>query len=379
MKSTGMKTNGHGVKTINLALQGGGSHGAFTWGVLDRLLDEQHLVIEGISGTSAGAMNAAALAQGWKQGGRAGAKAVLDQFWYRTAKLSKFNPIRRSLTDRLLGRWNLDHSPVVGVVDWFSRLLSPYQSNPLGLNPLRTVLTELINEPDIQGCAGIKLFIAATNVETGRARVFWRHEVTLDVLLASACLPFTFQAVEIEGVPYWDGGYMGNPVIWPLIYHCDSRDIAIVQINPLERKGTPRTSVEIVNRVNEISFNASLMAEMRAVAFVQRLIAEGSLIGEVAKRLKMMNIHMIGDEKRLSALGATSKMNAELDFLLHMKSLGQNAADGWLKENWGHIGNQSSIDVRRVFLTAEPSSSPSASSGPGGPRLSLPQKASPRQ
>jgi NTE family protein len=372
-----MKTNGHGVKTINLALQGGGSHGAFTWGVLDRLLDEQHLVIEGISGTSAGAMNAAALAQGWTQGGRAGAKAVLDQFWHRTAELSQFNPIRRSFVDRLLGRWNLDKSPVVGAVEWFSHLLSPYQSNPLGLNPLRTVLTELIDEPDIQGCSGIKLFIAATNVETGRARVFWRHEVTLDVLLASACLPFTFQAVEIGGVPYWDGGYMGNPVIWPLIYNCGSRDIAVVQINPLERKGTPKTAIEIVNRVNEISFNASLMAEMRAIAFVQRLVADGSLIGEESKRLKHMNIHMIGDEERLSALGATSKMNAELDFLLHLKSLGQNAADGWLRENWGHIGNRSSIDVRSVFLTAEPSSSPSASSGPGGPSLVLPHDGSP--
>jgi NTE family protein len=369
-----MKTNGHGVKTINLALQGGGSHGAFTWGVLDRLLDEQHLVIEGISGTSAGAMNAAALAQGWTRGGRSGSKAVLDQFWRRTAELSQFNPIRRTVVDRILGRWNLDKSPVVGAVEWLSHLLSPYQSNPLGLNPLRTVLTELIDEPDIQGCSGIKLFIAATNVETGRARVFWRHEVTLDVLLASACLPFTFQAVEIDGVPYWDGGYMGNPVIWPLIYNCDSRDIAVVQINPLERKGTPKTSIEIVNRVNEISFNASLMAEMRAIAFVQRLVADGSLIGEESKRLKHMNIHMIGDEDQLSALGATSKMNAELDFLLHLKSLGQTAADGWLRENWGHIGNRSSIDVRSVFLTAEPSSSPSASSGPGGPSLRLPRQ-----
>jgi NTE family protein len=369
-----MKTNGHGVKTINLALQGGGSHGAFTWGVLDRLLDEQHLVIEGISGTSAGAMNAAALAQGWTRGGRSGSKAVLDQFWRRTAELSQFNPIRRTIVDRILGRWNLDKSPVVGAVEWLSHLLSPYQSNPLGLNPLRTVLTELIDEPDIQGCTGIKLFIAATNVETGRARVFWRHEVTLDVLLASACLPFTFQAVEIDGVPYWDGGYMGNPVIWPLIYNCDSRDIAVVQINPLERKGTPKTSIEIVNRVNEISFNASLMAEMRAIAFVQRLVADGSLIGEESKRLKHMNIHMIDAEDQLSALGATSKMNAELDFLLHLKSLGQTAADGWLRENWGHIGNRSSIDVKSVFLTAGPSSSPSASSGPGGPSLRLPRQ-----
>lgn len=368
-----MKSEAHGTKTINLALQGGGSHGAFTWGVLDRLLDEKRLIIEGVSGTSAGAMNAAALAQGWTRGGRAGAKATLDRFWRRTSELSHFNPIRRSLVDRLLGRWNLDHAPATRVLTWFQHLLSPYQSNPLGLNPLRTVLGELIDEQDIQGCSGIKLFIAATNVETGRARVFWRHEVTLDVLLASACLPFTFQAIEIDGVPYWDGGYMGNPVIWPLIYHCDSRDVAVVQINPLVRKGTPRTSIEIMNRVNEISFNASLMAEMRAIAFVQRLIEE-DIEGGSSSRLKRMNIHMIGDEERMSALGATSKMNAELDFLLHLKSLGQNAADAWLTANWGHIGQRSSIDLRRIFLAAQPSGSPSPSAGPGGPDPALPRK-----
>ncbi|EWY38298.1 alpha/beta hydrolase [Skermanella stibiiresistens SB22] len=369
-----MKANGQGTKTVNLALQGGGSHGAFTWGVLDRLLDERHLVIEGVSGTSAGAMNAAALAQGWTRGGRAEAKATLDQFWRRTSELSQFNPIRRSLADRLLGRWNLDHNAGIGLLEWFSHLLSPYQSNPLGVNPLRTVLTELIDEKDIQGCDSIKLFIAATNVETGRARVFWRHEITRDVLLASACLPFTFQAIEIEGVPYWDGGYMGNPVIWPLIYHCDSRDIAVVQINPLERKGTPRTTVEIMNRVNEISFNASLMAEMRAIAFVQRLIERDTLKDTEAKRLKNMRVHMIGDEENLSALGATSKMNAEWDFLLHLKALGQATADAWLRGNWSHIGERSSIDLRGIFLTAAPASDPDASSGPGGPVLAPPME-----
>jgi NTE family protein len=382
---TTMQTNGHGTKTINLALQGGGSHGAFTWGVLDRLLDEQHLIIEGISGTSAGAMNAAALAQGWTRGGRAGAKASLDQFWRHTAELARFNPIRRSLIDRILGRWNLDHSPGIGVLEWFQRLLSPYQSNPLDYNPLRTVLSELIDERDIQSCASIKLFIAATNVETGRARVFWRHEVTLDVLIASACLPFTFQAVQIDGAPYWDGGYMGNPVIWPLIYHCDSRDVAVVQINPLERKGTPRTTTEIVNRVNEISFNASLMAEMRAIAFVQRLIEDDNLKGREITRLKRMNIHMIGDEERMSALGATSKMNTELDFLLYLKSLGQQAADGWLTANWSHIGQRSSIDLRKIFLSSPLTSQSPASSqapptaGPGGPKLALPQKSKSQQ
>ncbi|ACB94844.1 patatin-like phospholipase family protein [Beijerinckia indica] len=341
-----------GTKTINLALQGGGSHGAFTWGVLDRLLEVEDLVIEGISGTSAGAMNAAVLAQGYTKNGRTGAREALDRFWQRTAEFSLFSPIRRSVFDQMLGQWNIDRSVGTWWADLLQHLASPYQSNPFGFDPLKTVLSDLIIEKDIQSCESIKLFIAATNVETGRARVFLRHEITTDVLLASACLPFTFQAVEIEGVPYWDGGYMGNPVIWPLIYRCESPDVAVVQINPLERKGTPTTPIGIINRVNEISFNASLIAEMRAIAFVQRLIDEGGLETPEAKRLKRMNMHMIGCEEKLRELGAASKMNAELGFLLYLKDLGRTTADAWLQEHWDAIGQRSSLDIRKVFLGA---------------------------
>ncbi|WP_051955931.1 patatin-like phospholipase family protein [Beijerinckia mobilis] len=347
------------AKSINLALQGGGSHGAFTWGVLDRLLEEESLVIEGISGTSAGAMNAAVLAQGYTRGGREGAKAALDCFWKRTSEYALFSPVKRTLLDQLQGSWNIDGSPGTWWADLLQHIASPYQSNPLNFDPLRIVLNDIINEDDIQSCQSIKLFIAATNVETGHARVFLRHEITTDVLLASACLPFTFKAIEIDGVPYWDGGYMGNPVIWPMIYYCDSPDIAIVQINPLVRKGTPTTPLSIINRVNEISFNASLIAEMRAISFVQRLIDKGGLESPEAKRLKRMNIHLIGCEEQLRDLGAASKMNAELDFLLFLKQLGRVTAEAWLVKNWDCIGKQSSIDIRKVYFGSTMGQTPS--------------------
>ena len=344
---------GKNRKTINLALQGGGSHGAFTWGVLDRLLEEDRLWVEGISGTSAGALNAAILAQGFvKRGGRQGARDELDHFWGRVSELARFSPVHRSAVDHVLGNWNIDGSPGSVWLDLVERVFSPYQLNPMNLNPLRDLLTDLLDVTAIQACDPLKLFVCATNVETGHARIFTRDEVTLDALLASACLPFAFRAVEIEGVPYWDGGYMGNPVIFPLIYYCDSRDVAIVQINPLVRKGTPRSATEIVNRVSEISFNSSLIAEMRAIAFVQRLIEGKHLKGKAVARLKRMHIHMIGNEEKMRALGVTSKMNADLDFLLYLKQLGRTTAEEWLKANWAAIGERSSLDIRATFLDA---------------------------
>ncbi|HEY1721758.1 MAG TPA: patatin-like phospholipase family protein [Magnetospirillaceae bacterium] len=337
-------------KTINLALQGGGSHGAFTWGVLDRLLDEERLIIEGISGTSAGAMNAAVLAQGLARNGRIGAKAALDTFWRRVSALSLFSPVRRTLLDVVTGNWNLDRSPTTMVLDAVQNLFSPYQTNPLDVNPLRDLLAEMVNEKDIQSSAHVKLFICATNVQTGKPRVFDRHELTVDAVMASASLPFTFQATMIDGVPYWDGGYMGNPVIWPLIYYCTCPDVALVQINPLIRLETPKTPVEIVNRVNEIGFNSSLIAEMRAIAFVQKLLTDKLVKPGVEKDLKLMHMHLIEDEGEMRTLGAASKANAELDFLLFLRDLGQRTADKWLAANWDHIGVRTSFDLRAKFL-----------------------------
>jgi NTE family protein len=349
---SGIKTVS-GIKTINLALQGGGSHGAFTWGVLDRLLEEERLWIEGISGTSAGALNAAVLAQGFvKRGGREGARIELDYFWTRISELTRFSPVHRSAFDHVLGNWNIDGSPGALWLDFVERLFSPYQLTPMNINPLRDLLADHLDIAAIQACDQLKLFVCATNVETGHARVFMRHEVTIEALLASACLPFTFQAVEIDGVPHWDGGYMGNPVIFPLIYYCDSRDVALVQINPLVRKGTPRSAPEIANRLNEISFNSALIAEMRAIAFVQRLVEGKHLRGKAMARLKHMHIHMIGNEEKMRELGVTSKMNADLDFLLYLKELGRTTAEDWLKANWGAIGERSSLDIRATFLDA---------------------------
>lgn len=338
-------------KIFNLALQGGGSHGAFTWGVLDRILEEEdRLQIEGISGTSAGALNGAVLVEGHAKGGAAGARQALERFWQGVGKLATFEFPQRTLLDRMLGNWNMDQTPGAMAFDAWQRMISPYQSNPLNINPLRHLVESLIDIEAVRSCKTIKLFVSATNVERGRVRIFDHKSMTIDALMASACLPFAFQAVMIDGAPYWDGGYVGNPSIFPLIYHCKSPDVAVVQVNPTIRPGVPDTPTEIINRLNEITFNASLIGEMRAIAFVQHLIDEGHLKDTEARRLKRMNMHVIGDEDEMRKLGATSKLNAHMDFLLHLKEIGRAAADRWLKANWSAIGEHSSIDIKTMFL-----------------------------
>jgi len=339
------------VKTINLALQGGGAHGAFTWGVLDRLLEEDdRLKIEGISGTSAGAMNAAAMLQGYVVSGAKGAREALAAFWEGVGRLASYEAPQRSLWDQWMGNWNIDTSPLSMMSDAMQRMFSPYQTNPFNLNPLRDMVIKMIDVDAIRACEHIKLFISTTNVETGRIRVFERHELTIDVLMASACLPFNFQAVTIGKESYWDGGYVGNPAIFPLIYNCDSPDVVLVQINPLFRPGIPNTSVEIIDRLNEISFNASLISEMRAIAFVQKLVDEDHLKGGMADHLKRMNMHVVSSEDEIRKLGTASKGNASMDFLKFLRDIGRAAAETWLKDNWDAIGERSSIDVRAMFL-----------------------------
>src|ERR1700678_133215 len=290
---------------VDLALQGGGSHGAFTWGVLDRLIEEPWLRIEAISGTSAGAMNAVVLADGWMQGGAEGARASLDAYWRRVSRGAAFSPLQRSLLDRLMGRWTLDASPAYLAVDLMTRMLSPYDLNPLGLNPLRDILAESVDFTHLAR-SPVKLFITATNVRTGRGRIFRNAEITADVLLASACLPTMFQAVEIDGESYWDGGYAGNPTITPLVRESDAQDTILVQINPRERPETPRTASEILNRLNEISFNSPLMKELRMIALLHRVADPGT--GEGA-RWAQMRIHQIMTDA-LAGFGASSKLNA---------------------------------------------------------------------
>lgn len=336
-----------GERKVNLALQGGGSHGAYTWGVLNRLLEEKRLIIEGISGASAGAMNAIALAQGYTANGRQGALKSLNALWDQVSDMHVFSPVQRTPVDALMGNWSLNNSPSYTAFDLLSRVASPYQLNPLGINPLRALLHSLIDFKAVRACKSIQLFITATAVRTGRARVFRRSELTADIVAASACLPTLYQAVEIGGEPYWDGGYMGNPVLWPLIYHCDSRDVIIVQINPITRNEPLRTAAEIRNRIDEITFNSSLMSEMRAIAFVSRLLDEGAVD---PKRYKKMLMHRIHSEAKLDKLDASSKMNAEWDFLTELRDIGYNAANRWLKAHWGTLNKKSSLDIKAQYL-----------------------------
>jgi len=325
---------------IDLALQGGGSHGAFTWGVLDRLLEESWLRIDAISGTSAGAMNAAVLADGWTRDGATGARAALDAYWRRVSRAAAFSPLQRSPLDRLMGRWSLDTSPAYFAYDMMTRVLSPYDLNPLGLNPLRAILAESIDFERLNS-APIKLFITATNVRTGRGRIFRNAEITADVLLASACLPTMFQAIEIDGQPYWDGGYAGNPTITPLVRESDAHDSILVQINPRERMDTPRTASEVIDRVNEISFNSPLMKELRMIALLRQVADPGH--GEGA-RWAGMRTHRIWTDK-LASFGASSKLNAEWPFVSMLKEEGRSSADEFLAAHGGDLGKRSSADL----------------------------------
>jgi NTE family protein len=330
---------------IDLALQGGGSHGAFTWGVLDRLLEEPWLKIDAISGTSAGAMNAAVLADGWLEGGASGARAALSAYWDRVAQAAAFSPLQRMPLDRALGRWTLDNSPLFVGLDLMARIFSPYNLNPSGKNPLKAILDESIDFERLAR-SPIKLFITATNVRTGRGRIFRNGEITPDVLLASACLPTMFQAIEIDGDPYWDGGYVGNPTITPLIRESDASDTILVQINPRERPGTPRSASEILNRLNEVSFNAALMKELRMMALLRQVADPGT--GEGA-RWAGMRTHRIMTEMMID-LGYSSKMIAEAAFLEMLRDEGRRATSAFLAEHADDIGHRSTTDLD-VLLT----------------------------
>jgi NTE family protein len=331
---------GKGQVLVDLALQGGGAHGAFTWGVLDRLLEEPWLRIEGISGTSAGAMNAAVLVDGYAEGGAEGARARLEQFWESVSRAALLSPFRRTPLDVMLGRWTIDTSPMFIAFDLAARIFSPYDLNPRGANPLREILAEHIDFKRVAH-APIKLFVTATNVRTGRGRIFRNAELTPDVLLASACLPTLFQAIEIDGEAYWDGGYAGNPTITPLVRECNSSDTILVQVNPVDRPGTPRSAREILNRINEVSFNAPLLKELRMIAVLQEASDPGHSEGE---RWAKMRIHRIASDI-MTELGYSSKLNAEWDFLSMLRDEGRRSAEVFLAAHAADLGVRSTFDV----------------------------------
>ena len=345
-------------KAVKLALQGGGAHGAFTWGVLDYLLEDGRLAVDAISGTSAGAINGVLVADGLMRDGGDGARERLATFWHHIGRSAQFSPFRRSHIDAWMGNWNLDFSPGFVLFDLLNRVASPYQLNPLNINPLRDILQQTVDFERVRHCNKTHLFISATNVETGRVKVFDHRRLTVDMVLASACLPYLFQAVEIDDVPYWDGGYMGNPVLFPFFADTPTTDIVIVQINPVERPGVPKSAVQIMNRVNEITFNSSLLKELRAVDFVHRLIEQGKLDQQ---HYTDVYVHIIDGACEMLELSASSKMNAEQAFLEHLFEIGRRTAESWLALNHDHIGSRSTVNLRAMFQGDETTNPQAAS------------------
>jgi NTE family protein len=340
-------------KTISLALQGGGSHGAFTWGVLDMLLEDGRLQIDGISGTSAGAMNALALGQGYSlaQGAkntkgiapdpREAAREAMATFWGEVVQMVAASSLQRSMVDVWLGGWRMAGHSLP------QSMLSPYHTNPLDINPLRRLVEKLFDFERIGKLAEPRIFISATHVKTGKAEIFSGKRLSSASLMASACLPMLFQAVEVEGEHYWDGGYSGNPAMHPLIYRCHANDVVLVQINPLARNSVPTDGAEIIERINELTFNASLLAQMRSIDFVNRLLERGQLDKQ---RYRKVLLHRVDGGEALEAFPASSKTSADAATISKLHKLGRECAQLWLKKRFADLGERTTIDIARDYL-----------------------------
>ena len=333
-------------KRINMALQGGGAHGAFGWGVMDKFLEDGRVEIEGLSGTSAGSMNAVVYAYG-KLKGNDGARQALHDFWKAISDAGQKFAMKKMPWD--IGTAHKEN-PIQDMMKSMMSILSPYQMNPMNYNPLRDVLEQQVDFEELERSQLTKLFICATNVRTGKVKIFHTPEVTASVVLASACLPQVFQAVEINGEHYWDGGYMGNPVLYPLFYYTESRDVVILHINPIERPGPPTTSADIANRLNEITFNSSLIKELRSVYFVQKLLDDGWIKDEHRDKLKYVLIHSVRADNAMSDLSSASKMSSEWGFLTMLRDRGRALATEWLEHNFEHLGVRSTVDLKKEFL-----------------------------
>jgi len=339
------------TKPLNVALQGGGSHGAYTWGVLDKLLEDGRLAIDGLSGTSAGSMNAVVYAYGKMTGGPDGARTALHEFWSHVSEAGQwFSPVRTTPWDGWAKAWGMDRSPLFTLFDAATRMVSPYVLNPFDFNPLRKVLEKTVDFDTLRDCRCTRLFISATNVRTGRVRVFTAPEISTDVVMASACLPFLFKAVEIDGEAFWDGGYMGNPSLFPFFYHTGTDDVLIVNINPIERHTVPKSAPDIMDRVNEISFNSPLLGEMRAIAFVQKLIDEDWLNEEHKGKLRRVRFHAVRADQLMCDLTVASKYRTDWDFLCDLRDRGRAAAEAWLLAHVDDVGTCSTVDLHQEYL-----------------------------
>jgi len=330
-------------KTVNFALQGGGSHGAFTWGVMDRLLEDGRLKIEGVSGTSAGAINGALLVHGYAKGGPTVARETLNAFWERLGSMTPGMP-HRTLIGRAIDSLKISTSPGTITGDILKRMFSLQRPHEHYVNPLRGLLEDILDIEAMRAYEPIKFFAAATSVEQGRIRIFSRDEITVDALLASGCLPYVFPAVEIAGKPYWDGAFVGNPALFPLIEQCESRDIIIIQITPFARPGTPRNPADIFSRMNEITFNAPFMSDLKAIALAKGLIESENLKNGIAARFRDLKVHIIAADDEMRSYGAASKFKSDIVFLRELKELGRRTAAIWLQKNISVIGIRSTVD-----------------------------------
>ncbi len=335
-------------KNVGIALQGGGAHGAFTWGVLDRLLEEDNLVAEAMCGTSAGAVNAVTCAYGLHVGGPVKAKEMLEELWKKIALSGSFL-FKPGVLDKTYGQGDIYNSTGYMMFNAITQVLSPYNFNPFNYNPLRDILENIIDFEELQRYNKKKLFICATNVKTNRAKIFSNKEITVDSVMASACLPFLFQAVEIDGQFYWDGGYMGNPPIFPIITNTSLRDIVLVKINSININSVPTTARDIADRVNEISFNSSLINEMKLIHYRNELIRNGVLKSD-DKINREIFVHTISGYDALSQLSYSSKMNTSWDFLLNLKNKGREIAEKWLAKDFKEVGLKSTFDVEEHFF-----------------------------
>ncbi|MBE0546174.1 MAG: patatin-like phospholipase family protein [Rubrivivax sp.] len=343
------------VKHIELALQGGGAHGAFTWGVLDRLLEDERIEIDAISGTSAGAMNAVVLADGLMVGGRQGAREALRRFWSRVSNAAGHGSMLPNAMAAFFGHWSIEGSPLQLYLDWLGRSLSPHQFNPLDLNPLRDIVAAEVDFGRVRTCDKVRLFVSATNVRTGRLKEFRQSELSTEAVMASACLPLVFRAVEIDGEAYWDGGYVGNPSLLPLIAESPAHDLVLVQINPSRRDALPTTAADILDRLNEITFNSSLVKELRSLGLIQQLLrleGEPPSAGRAPlfTQIAALRMHRIEAEAELAKLGAGSKVNTAWPFLTRLHRIGYGAAQAWLEASFTHLGRRSTLALD-AYLT----------------------------
>lgn len=345
-----MHTSPTGKKKVSLALQGGGSLGAFTWGVLDALLEQPDLEVEGISGTSAGSMNAVAIAQGLIRNGNAGARESLKIFWESLGELALSGPLQFNPLDKMVKKFDINANPFFHIMNFIGQILSPYQLNPLNIHPMRHFVENLFDFKELSATDICKIFLCATHVFSGKLKIFKTKDICVDSLLASACIPRLFQAIQVKGEFYWDGGFIGNPAIYPLIYDCETPDIIVIQTSRVHSSTVPTTIREIHNRLGEITQNSCLVREFRSIAFITDLIDKGVIPAGTLKRLHM---HLIRDDGFFSNLDYATGFSADPDFLAYLFEKGRRCGERWIQKNYDQIGHKGTAEIEEDFIADE--------------------------